>query len=40
MLDFLGAVGHIIMTPLYYAVSAVMVAGTGCSAWCSIPTPV
>ncbi len=25
MLDFLGAVGHIIMTPLYYAVSAVMV---------------
>jgi YidC/Oxa1 family membrane protein insertase len=25
VLDFLGAVGHIIMTPLYYAVSAVMV---------------
>jgi YidC/Oxa1 family membrane protein insertase len=26
VLDFLGSVGHIIMTPLYYAVSAVMVA--------------
>ena len=26
MLDFLGQVGHLIMTPLYYAVSAVMVA--------------
>ena len=26
MLEFLGQVGHIIMTPLYYAVSAVMVA--------------
>ena len=26
MLDFLGDVGHLIMTPLYYAVSAVMVA--------------
>ncbi len=25
MLDFLGQVGHLIMTPLYYAVSAVMV---------------
>ena len=26
MLDFLGQVGHLIMTPLYYAVSAIMVA--------------
>ena len=26
MLDFLGDIGHLIMTPLYYAVSAVMVA--------------
>ena len=26
MLDFLGSIGHLIMTPLYYAVSAIMVA--------------
>jgi YidC/Oxa1 family membrane protein insertase len=26
VLDTLGQIGHIIMTPLYYAVSAVMVA--------------
>ena len=38
-MGFLGAIGHFIMTPLYYAISAVLVAWHWLfSIWCSTPT--
>ena len=39
--DFLGDIGHFIMTPLYYAISAVLVGlALALRAWCSTPTAV